>query len=301
LDPRQTAADAIRAVDLKWSPNVERIEFADGRAWRPDLRHSNGHLLHVAFDEIDEPWAGRLRAAAERDLPLTLALAPAALTLENLGLAQAVGATLLVLKEDDGDTISVAAYPSVAELVVREDLALDGGGLKALGEPLLESALAETDSYRKGLLFEHVLCLMFSQVSYVAVREHRYRNETEEVDVVLDNRATGHISDLFNGAIVLVSGKNQRAATGAPAVRELRGNMSKRRRRCNFGILCAAGRIAEQAEIERGAATDEPEKAIALLSGGMIRGLLASTQIDRDLEIELRKAVLPPHRGAMDS
>jgi hypothetical protein len=136
------------------------------------------------------------------------------------------------------------------------------------------------------------------QASYVAVLNHRYRNETEEIDLVLTNRATGHLAGIFAGPLVLVSGKNQAKATGAPDVRALRGNMSKRRRRCNFGIVCAAGRIADEAEIEQSEATDDPEKAIALLDGRAIRRLLASSTLDRDLEAELMKAVLRPRHGS---
>lgn len=76
--------------------------------------------------------------------------------------------------------------------------------------------------------------------------------------------------------------------------------MAKRRKRCNFGVLCAAGRIAEEAEIEQAAATDDPEKAVALLDGKTIRSLLSSSDLDTDLEPELLKAILRPRRGGDD-
>lgn len=296
-DPRAATIDAIREVDASWSEPAGRLQLFGNVPWKPDLRHAEGHLLHIAFGAVAEPWAKRLRAANAASHPLALAFAPRALTLDNLILAQELDAKIFTIDEAEAGGIMVVAYSSVAELLAEEEFSLGEGGLERIAMPLLDRAVAESDSYRKGLMFEQVLCLLFSQVGYVTVVEHRYRNETEEVDLVLANRATGHLSGIFAGPLILVSGKNQTKATGAPDVRALRGNMSKRRKRCNFGVVCAAGRIADEAEIEQGEATDDPEKAIALLDGHAIRGLLASSSLDNDLEAELMKAVLRPRRG----
>jgi hypothetical protein len=161
-----------------------------------------------------------------------------------------------------------------------------------LANPLFDRALASMDTYLKGLIFEQVLCLLFSQVSYFHVMEHRYTNETEEIDLVLGNRATGALAGVLGGPIVLVSGKNQAKPVGAPDVRALRGNMSKRRRRCSFGVLASARALAETATAEQVHVTDDPAQAVALLNGSMIRRLIASSKLDQDLQAELMKAVM---------
>lgn len=290
-DPLLAAVEAIEQHDAKWKPGSSRIDCGEGRAWRPDMESAGGRAMLIGFGELGAGWHERLLAVPE-GTKVVLALGPDACGVENLELALQTDARVLLLEENFDGEIEIREYGSAAYLVAREGLVLEPAELARLGIPLLDRALAETNSYRKGLLFEYVLCLLFSQSRVLDVIEHRYTNETEEIDLVLANRAVGHMAGLFGGPLVLVSAKNEQKGTGAPEVRALRGNMAKRRKRCNFGILCSAGRITETAAIEQMETTDDPAKAIALLDGKTIRSLLGSSALDADLEIELRKAVL---------
>jgi hypothetical protein len=220
-------------------------------------------------------------------------LLPLAIRLDTLEVVQEIdGRPILLDRTEEDDDFSVREFTSVADLVAVEELALGRQGLALLGVPLLERALGEPDSYRKGLYFEQVLCLLFSQASYFRVLDHRYINETEEIDVVLANRATDELADILGGPLVLVSAKNVAKPAGAPEVRALRGNMGNRRGRCKLGILCSAREVASTAKTEQIRSTTDPTLAVALIDGTVLRGLLESPRLDEDLAAELRKAVL---------
>lgn len=290
IDQRREVAEQIAGALSGWSVPQDAIAL-EGVRWLPDLVHADGRLLHLAFEEIDDPWSRRLKAAYASSHRLVVACTPSALSLSNLGLLQAVDASP-VLVNSVSDEIDLAQYGSVADLVAKYELSLGNDGLQALADPLLDRALECPDTYAKGLLFEQVLCLVLSQVSYFQVLEHRYVNETEEIDLILGNRATGPLAEVFGGPLILVSGKNQAKPAGAPEVRDLRGNMGNRRGRCSFGILAAARELASTATKEQTHATDDPAKAVAVLSGTMIRQLISSKKLDQDLQAELMKAVL---------
>jgi Restriction endonuclease len=289
-DQRQEVAEQISNALSGWAIPQDAVAL-DGLRWLPDLVNSDGRLLYLALEEIDDPWKKRLRAAHASSHKLVVACPPSTLSLSNLELLQEIDASpILVNGVDDG--VDLLQYESVADLIAKHELSLGNDGLQALAGPLFDRALECEDTYAKGLLFEQVLCLVLSQVSYFQVLEHRYVNETEEIDLVLGNRATGPLAEVFGGPLILVSGKNQKKPTGAPEVRDLRGNMGKRRGRCSFGIVAAARDLASTAAKEQSHTTDDPTKAIALLSGSMLRHLISSKRLDQELQVELMKAVL---------
>jgi|GEM_PF-3019761 hypothetical protein len=277
------------AADAAWKRPGGPVHLK-GVNWLPDLQHAKHGLLHLAFDGIEDPWRRRLSAAREAGRSITVALPATALDLDTLDIAQELQTKVIVLDAIQEGSLKV--YESVADLVALYELFLGPIGLQRLAEPLLDKALAEADTYKKGLYFEQVLCLLFSQVSYLRVLSHRYINETEEIDIVLGNRATGEIHGVLSGPIVLVSGKNQNSKAGAPEVRALRGNMSGRRGRCKFGILCAARGIADTASTEQIRATTDPALAVALIDGATTRALIRSGRLDDDLAEILIRAVM---------
>ena len=290
IDQRQEVADQIATALSGWSIPQEAIEL-NGVSWLPDLVDSDGRLLHLALEEIDGPWSRRLEAAYASGHKLVVACTAQALSISNLKLLQEVDASPFLVSGTENE-IDLSQYDSVADLVSRYELSLGSDGLKVLADPLFDRALESSKAHTKGLLFEQVLCLVLSQVSYFQVLEHRYINETEEIDLVLGNRATGPLAEVLGGPLILVSGKNQARPAGAPEVRELRGNMGNRRGRCSFGILASAKALAGTAAKEQSHATDDPTKAVAILNGAMIRQLITSSKLDEDLRVELMKAVL---------
>lgn len=290
IDAREELLAALAESLAGWSRPDQALHFGEV-GWLPDLLHNDGRLLHLTLDEIEPAWIRRMAAAHEDGRTIAVACTPRTLTLQALKAMQDLEATPLVVDGND-DSIEATEFSSVADLVAMYELFLGQKGLEALANPLLDQALAETSSYRKGLLFEQVLCLLFSQVSYLRVREHRFTNPGEEIDLILGNQATGDLRELLGGPLILVSGKNQATPAGAPEVRALRGNMGNRRGRCSFGILASARDLAETAEREQIHTTTDPTQAVALLDGDRIRQLIASPHLDADLENHLRRAVM---------
>lgn len=290
VDPRGAAVEALAELLDGWSVPRQVLDLGSER-WLPDLERKDKAVLHVALGEIEAPWKRRIAAAKNLGYAIYVACVPQALTVENLGVMQEADAKPLLLDENDGD-VQILEFESVADLVAKYELALEGEGLREIAQPLLDRARACEESHQKGLLFEQVLCLIFSQTSYFRVIEHRYIGETEEIDVVLGNRATGELRDILGGPLVLVSGKNQAKAVGAPEVRALRGNMSNRRGRCTFGILASAGTLAGTAKTEQLRATSDPTLAVALLDGEGIDQLMQEPDLDRSLEQTLLAAVM---------
>jgi hypothetical protein len=290
-DQREEALAAIVAADSDWSPCKEVLRFEDVR-WRPDLQHTNGTLLHIFFEEIDDAWRKRLKAAHAAGRDTAAAFPYEALSISTLAFLQSIDAAILSLNGELTEEIEIKRCQSVAHLVALDELSLGHKGLRQLCEARLEDALAADTNDKKGRYFEEVLCLLFSQVSFFVVHESRYKNETEEIDLVLGNRGLGAIKDTIGGPVVLASAKNTATAVGAPEVRALWGNMAKRRGRCSLGILCAARTLASTAATERSSSTTDPTLAVALLDGDRIRELLQKSVLDDGMEEVIREAVL---------
>jgi hypothetical protein len=291
VDPRQSLVTFLADSLEGWDPPAQLLDLGDER-WLPDLEGPENAVLYVALSEIEAPWERRIEAAKGLGYGIHVACVPQALTVENLEVLHRVDAKPLLIDEIGRDLLQVVEYDSVADLVAQYELALDPSDLRRLAQPLLDRARTCDDRFLKGLLFEQVLCLIFSQTSYFRVIEHRYIGETEEIDVVLGNRATGELRGVLGGPLVLVSGKNQAKAVGAPEVRALRGNMSNRRGRCNFGVLASANTLASTTKTEQIRATSDPSLAVALLDGEAIDQLLLEPDLDHSLERILLAAVM---------
>jgi hypothetical protein len=290
-DDREDALAAIQAADADWSNLDDSLQFGEVR-WRPDLRHQDGTLLHTFFEDLDEPWRKRMAAAREAGNQTAVACPLEALSLDVLGFLQEIDATIVLLGYDSNDVLLVQQYESAAHLVALAELSLGHVGLRELGEQRLRDALEADSNYDKGRYFEQVLLLLFSQVSFFMVHSSRYKNDTEEIDLVLGNRGLSPIKDTIGGPIVLVSAKNLANPVGAPEVRALWGNMAKRRGRCTLGVLCASRKLASTAATERASSTTDPTLAVALVDGARLRQLLQSATLDADMEAVVREAVM---------
>lgn len=289
VDQRQEIAEFLAEVMEGWTVPDSAVDLGDIQ-WRPDLIKENGDLLYVAFEEIDRPWERRLEAASKSGRGLVVVCTPRALSIANLALLQRLDARPALL-DGNSEEPEMSEYESIGDLVASYELDL-GARLSELAIPLLDRAIACNDSFEKGMLFEQTLCLILSQPRYFQVVEHRFKNETEEIDLVLRNRATGALAEILGGPLVLVSGKNQARPVGGPEVRALRGNMGNRRGRCSFGILASAGTLARTTKAEQTHATTDPSLAVAVLDGSDLRALAQSGDLDGELEGHLMAAVL---------
>jgi hypothetical protein len=102
----------------------------------------------------------------------------------------------------------------------------------------------------RGHAYEEALCLVFSQVSWLKVIEHAYRNATEEIDIVLLVTGAGEYARLAGGPLAIATAKNEKKGLGSATVKYLEGQMRNRRDRCKLGFACARGDVSKAANLE---------------------------------------------------
>ncbi|HEY4281621.1 MAG TPA: restriction endonuclease [Chthoniobacterales bacterium] len=164
---------------------------------------------------------------------------------DTLMVADGLGAEAIVLRQR-ASAWHAKKYANAADLIAGENLIVDPAAVKSLGRKALALARGATSNHNRGRLFEKFLCFFFSQVTGFELHEHNYRTETEEIDAIFLNRRL-HGQCWPSGPLVLISGKNTKAAAGAPAVTSLASKMQNRRGMCKLGFLCSAGTISSDA------------------------------------------------------
>jgi hypothetical protein len=177
-------------------------------------------------------------------------------------------------------------YRSTAELIADRDIAVTQD-LGVFGRSILQRVYSAETNNDKGWRFEDFLCFLFSQVRDFRVIQHNYRNDTEEIDVVIENRRATS-SSWPAGPIVLVSAKNMAEAVGVPALNDLEAKMSFRNGLCKLGFLCASRDIASTVSTHALRYSRE-DFVIVLLDGKAFEDMLRA---GLDLDNEIRNRVV---------
>jgi hypothetical protein len=121
----------------------------------------------------------------------------------------------------------------------------------------------------KGKSLEHLMRLLFEAVEEFTVRECNARTETEEIDLVLDNKSKQSPWDR-EGALILVECKNWSKPCGKNEVTLFESKVKNRRDRCTVGFFIAWGGFADTAGTELLRSSRE-SWAIVLLEGSRVR------------------------------
>lgn len=281
VDPtRDEAIAAILHLAPDLAPPSDPMQLPTCR-WRPDLM-AEDRVVHLALGTtIPNAYLTRIEAAAQIGYVVDVAVA-STLHVTELRRLQAVGVGIIAFESPT----SVKVFSSVADWIALSQIALDGATLADLGFDLLAVSTTSPVSGTRGRAFEQLLCLVFSQVSWLRVSHHGLHNLTEEIDVTMQVNAAGSLAQLAGGAVALATAKNEQAPAGSATVKYLKGQMINRRQRCQLGFLCAMKGISRKAreEINRGS---ETERLIVPLDRGALEELLRGA--DRlDLLIERR-------------
>jgi hypothetical protein len=285
-DAADQMLNAVLAADGRWQTGVDPLEL-DSRRWKPHLVREDGTVCHLQVSShVAQPWRIRIEVARARGVPVALA-APAAewLSLELLALANQLDLQPVVL-DFASDTWTATPYRSTAELISDRDIAVTQD-LGEFGRTILQRVYSAETNHDKGWRFEDFLCFVFSQVRDFRVMDHNYRNDTEEIDVVIENRRATS-SNWPAGPIVLVSAKNMADAVGVPALNDLEAKMSFRNGLCKLGFLCASRDIASTVSTHALRYSRE-DFVIVLLDGKALEDMLRP---GLDLDAEVRKRVL---------
>jgi hypothetical protein len=289
-EDRARALAKVQSLDKKWTAPTDAVAVGDIR-WRPDLVAPKRRVLHLALTgEIPRALMRRMRSAQEGGHQVTVALGSHRLDIETLLALQALNARIIAVDWDE-DQMLVRAHRSVADWIATERISLSPDDLRCLAEARLTTAETEITN-EKGRLYEEVLCLLFSQVPWITVDEHAYRNESEEIDLILGIHATGHIAELAKGAVAIATAKNEDKATGSSTVKYLKEQIANRKGRSKLGFLCSATTISPAAKTEILRGSQSSDLVIAQLDRKDLRELLNDAKhLDHAVQNLIRRAI----------
>lgn len=253
--PDASEREAIVAVLIEHDAKLERpaepLDLEEGLRWAPDLIDAD-RVVHVELGEqIPKAFVRRLRAARAAGWKIVVATKAEALTFETLEFLQEIEVAPFELRVGDQSAWHVSEWSSVADWVARANMALRPAELRRLVAQCL--AVAEDQdrtNHARGHAYEEALCLMFSQVSWLSVVEHAYRNDTEEIDIALLVTGAGEYAQLAGGPLAIATAKNEKKSLGSATVKYLEGQMGNRRGRCKLGFACARGDVSKAADLE---------------------------------------------------
>ena len=248
---RETIVAALMERDSQLERPKEPIDLGDGLRWTPDLVDAD-RVIHVELGrQIPRAFVRRLQAARAMDVNVVVATKAEALTFETLALLQRLEVSPIELTLNDQAEWRISEWSSVADWVARANMALRPSELRDLVAQ--RQAVAEDSgrtNHARGHAYEEVLCLVFSQVSWLKVIEHAYKNDTEEIDIVLLVTGAGEYAQLAGGPIAIATVKNEKKSLGSATIKYLEGQMGNRRNRCKLGFACARGDISKAADTE---------------------------------------------------
>lgn len=253
--PDESEREAIAAVlmehDAKLELPSEPLDLEDGLRWTPDLVDAD-RAVHVELGEqIPKAFVRRLRAARAAGRKVVVATKAEALTFETLQFLQELEVAPFELHVDEESSWHVSEWSSVADWVARANMALRPTELRHLvGQCLAVAEDADRTNHARGHAYEEALCLVFSQVSWLKVVEHAYRNDTEEIDVALLVTGAGEYAQLAGGPLAIATAKNEKKSLGSATIKYLEGQMGNRRGRCKLGFACARGDVSKAADLE---------------------------------------------------
>jgi hypothetical protein len=253
--PDESVREAIIAVLVDHDGELQRpsepLDLGEGLRWAPDLVDPD-RVVHVELGEqIPKAFARRLRAARTAGRKVVVATRAEALTFETLKLLQELEVAPFELRIDDDSVWHVSEWNSVADWVARANMALRPDELRQLvGLCLAVAEDQDRTNHARGHAYEEALCLVFSQVSWLKVIEHAYRNDTEEIDIVLLVTGAGDYARLAGGPLAIATAKNEKKSLGSATIKYLEGQMGNRRGRCKLGFACARGDVSKAADLE---------------------------------------------------
>lgn len=281
----ESDVDAMVAVLLEqqgnWRETSEVVDLGSGIRWLPRLRTGSRGLVHIhATPSVSSSWLKRMELAASAGYEIHVA-APHQLwhSVSTIKALDSIGVRTLVLQPSPDDTWKLASrHRSVIELVSKRKFVLDPDALREVGVRALNRAITASTSNEKGWRFEDFLCLLFGHVSFFEIFSRNYRNQTQEIDLILRDRRIG------GSPITLVSAKNTSSPVESDALTSLRAKMSGRRGQCTLGFLCVAGAFTRSVPIDE-IGNRLANSSVVLLDGNRLRELLEHAE-DLDNEVE---------------
>lgn len=278
-------------------PGFESTMLADNVRWQPHLvRKDPLTALHIhATSELRTMWRKKLAEAqgvtgCQLVVAAPIQLLTVSSTLEALDI---LGAQVLPLEYDlNSGSWSPQASLSVMRFVFENQLKMDGTTYNSLATRNYERAKNAETSHQKGKSLEELLGLIFSQISGFEVKETNYRTETEEIDIVVHNRAVGgYIWGQIGSPIVLAEAKNTTTPVGRKELSAFKDKLDARRGMCHLGFLVTMNRFSEDL-IKHLLRYSHQKLVIPLIDGNKLDGLCRTNRLDDMIENIITDGIL---------
>lgn len=276
---------AIAASDKRWK-TAEAVDV-DGVRWAPSLATEDGRVLHVHLSEgMPRFVARRLRAAASVGMQVHVAVAVEQLyNPEILEVLSDIDAYTYVVGESKNQRrhylaamadLGVATTPEVRMKICRAAWARRGDG----------------SVNQRGRRLEALLAFLLSQVSNFRIFQRNYRNETQEIDIVIQVDGANSRCWYAPGVpFILVEAKNTADVAGAPIVSLLIRKLQTKRKSARLGLLFSVSGFTSDAEKEE-LRLSESEYCVAMVDGKMIERLIDAANLEEELEKYVSQAML---------
>lgn len=273
-----------------WKLDVE-LDLVSKR-WRPTaVSEDKRRLLYVFLsDELPRFVCDRLRLAAEIGITSTVAL-----NLASLFKAEIVE----ILVDIDADVIVLDDYTPTGELAVRPLLAALADVEVPVSPELRKSVanvvwnrIGDGTAHEKGQRLEALLAFTFAQVRDLKVVERNYRNETEEIDLILQvDNYSSRIWQKSGAPFILVEAKNRIDKASQSMVSSLIAKLQTKRGTARIAILVSLAGFTEDARMQELRFSTQ-EICVVMIDRSQLESLLLSDDVDATLERFVRKAML---------
>lgn len=293
-----TAADveaaAQRVVDSPQGSHWVRggeLDLGDKR-WRPHAASPEGkRLLYVLLqDEIPRFARERLEAAFNCGFSATIALELASLYKPDV---------IKMLTSIDANVIVLDDHNKSRQLEPRELLTALADTEVPLPPDLRRQAAAKTleriedgTPQEKGKKLESLLAFLFSQVNDLKVVERNYRNETEEIDLVLQvTNPSSRCWQIPGCPFILVEAKNRVDKAEQHVVSTLITKLQTKRGTAKIALLISLRGFTEGARMQE-MRFSTGDVCIVMIDRSQLETILNADDLDEELESAIRRAQL---------
>ena len=277
-------------LDLGWTRDVE-IDLGAKR-WRPSaVAADQSSILYVLLlSEFPAFVVERLRLCRAAGMDICVALSVSALfQADVLELLVELEAEVLVV--DDYNRERQREKRHILTALADIEVPLSAEVRRRIGSHLW-SRLGCGSSQEKGRRLEGLLAFLFSQVRDLKVVERNYRNETEEIDLVLQvDNVSPRVWQNPGVPFILVEAKNRADKASQAMVSLLITKLQTKRGASKIGILVSIGGFTDDAKIQELRFSTE-NICVVMIDGAGVEALLGSEDLDDALEVLVRRALL---------
>ncbi|GAA3040265.1 restriction endonuclease [Microbacterium dextranolyticum] len=287
------AAAARIYANTKGQDWVEDTELDLGsKRWKPNAVSNDGTRLLYVFlqDELPRYVRDRLGLAAERGIRPTLALNLATLFKPELvELLVGVDADVIVLD----DYVTTRQLDAKSVLVALADVEVPvSPELRRGVAKVVWSRIGDGTSQEKGRRLEALLAFTFAQIRDLKVVERNYRNETEEIDLVLQiDNFSSRVWQKSGVPFILVEAKNRSDKASQPMVSTLITKLQTKRGTARIAVLVSLGGFTDDARMQELRFSTQ-DICVVMIDRAQLENLLSADDVDAEFETIVRQAML---------